>query len=138
MPNASTYAKLWRLGNHLTARRPKARHEAAGHAVSRETAQGISAPDANGASRPGYAAAAGTRDGQPADRHVNHTRSVHWDLDLLTPDDVCTLLKVKKSWLYDTVESGALEVVRLGKQLRFRPSALARYLEERAGSGNRT
>ena len=22
----------------------------------------------------------------------------HWDLDLLTPDDVCALLKVKKSW----------------------------------------
>lgn len=53
------------------------------------------------------------------------------DLDLLTPDDVCTLLKVKKSWLYDTVESGALDAVRLGKQLRFRPSAIARYLDTR-------
>jgi excisionase family DNA binding protein len=53
-------------------------------------------------------------------------------LDLLTPDDVCALLKVKKSWLYDAVESGALETVRLGKQLRFRPSAVARYLEVRA------
>jgi len=53
------------------------------------------------------------------------------DLDLLTPDDVCTLLKVKKSWLYDAVESGALEAVRLGKQLRFRPSAIARYLDTR-------
>ena len=29
------------------------------------------------------------------------------DLDLLTPDDVCALLRVKKSWLYDAVESGA-------------------------------
>jgi excisionase family DNA binding protein len=54
------------------------------------------------------------------------------DLDLLTPDDVCALLKVKKSWLYDTVESGALEAVRLGKQLRFRPSAVARYLDASA------
>jgi excisionase family DNA binding protein len=53
----------------------------------------------------------------------------YWDLDLLTPDDVCALLKVKKSWLYDAVESGALEAIRLGKQLRFRPSALARFLE---------
>jgi excisionase family DNA binding protein len=51
------------------------------------------------------------------------------DLDLLTPDDVCALLKVKKSWLYDAVENGALEAIRLGKQLRFRPSALVRYLE---------
>lgn len=60
----------------------------------------------------------------------------YWDLDLLTPDDVCTLLKVKKSWLYDTVETGAIEAIRLGKQLRFRPSALLRYLEERASNGN--
>jgi excisionase family DNA binding protein len=60
----------------------------------------------------------------------------YWDLDLLTPDDVCALLKVKKSWLYDAVENGALEAIRLGKQLRFRPSALVRYLEERASHGN--
>jgi excisionase family DNA binding protein len=106
--------------------------------VTRETAQGISDPGVNGARRSESAAATGTRDGQPADRHADHARNVHWDLDLLTPDDVCTLLKVKKSWLYDTVESGALEAIRLGKQLRFRPSALARYLEQRAGSGNRT
>ena len=57
------------------------------------------------------------------------------DLDLLTPDDVCALLKVKKSWLYDTVENGALEAIKLGKQLRFRPSALVRYLEERVSNG---
>ena len=60
----------------------------------------------------------------------------YWDLDLLTPDDVCALLKVKKSWLYDAVENGTLEAIRLGKQLRFRPSALVRYLEERASHGN--
>jgi excisionase family DNA binding protein len=60
----------------------------------------------------------------------------YWDLDLLTPDDVCALLKVKKSWLYDAVESGALEAVQLGKQLRFRPSALARYLDERVSNVN--
>ena len=57
------------------------------------------------------------------------------DLDLLTPDDVCTLLKVKKSWIYDEVEAGRLEAVRLGKQLRFRPSDLARYLDERTSAG---
>jgi excisionase family DNA binding protein len=38
---------------------------------------------------------------------------------------------VKKSWLYDAVEQGAIEAIRLGKQLRFRPSALVRYLKER-------
>ena len=60
----------------------------------------------------------------------------YWDLEPLTPDDVCALLKVKKSWLYDAVENGALEAIRLGKQLRFRPSALTRYLDERASNGN--
>jgi excisionase family DNA binding protein len=54
----------------------------------------------------------------------------YWDLD------VCALLKVKKSWLYDAVENGTLEAIRLGKQLRFRPSALTRYLDERVGNGN--
>jgi excisionase family DNA binding protein len=61
---------------------------------------------------------------------------LYWDLDLLTPDDVCTLLKVKKSWLYDTVENGALEAIRLGKQLRFRPSTLILYLDERVSNGH--
>jgi excisionase family DNA binding protein len=59
----------------------------------------------------------------------------HRDLDLLTPDDLCTLLKVKKSWIYDEVEAGRLDALRLGKQLRFRPSDLARYLDERATAG---
>ena len=59
-------------------------------------------------------------------------QGARWDLDLLTPDDVCALLKVKKSWLCDAVENGAIEVIRLGKQLRFRPSALIRYLNDHA------
>ena len=74
-------------------------------------------------------------DGDHAAGQPPPPRSPYWDLDLLTPDDVCALLKVKKSWLYDAVESGALEAIRLGKQLRFRPSALLRYLEERASDG---
>ena len=47
------------------------------------------------------------------------------------------MLKVKKSWLYDTVEDGLLKTVRLGKQLRFRPSSIARYLDERASNGTK-
>jgi excisionase family DNA binding protein len=63
-------------------------------------------------------------------------QGAYWDLDLFTPDDVCALLKVKKSWLYDAVEDGSIETIRLGKQLRFRPSAILRYLEQRANDGN--
>ena len=76
------------------------------------------------------------RSGNDAGGRPVSPQSPYWDLDLLTPDDVCALLKVKKSWLYDAVENGALEAIRLGKQLRFRPSALVRYLEERVSNGN--
>ena len=72
------------------------------------------------------------KDDSDISRRPDSLPGTRWDLDLLTPDDVCALLKVKKSWLYDTVEDGAIEVIRLGKQLRFRPSALSRYLEDRA------
>jgi excisionase family DNA binding protein len=78
------------------------------------------------------------RGGTDAAERAVLPQSPNWDLDLLTPDDVCALLKVKKSWLYDAVETGALEAIRLGKQLRFRPSALLRYLEERVSNGNRS
>jgi excisionase family DNA binding protein len=74
--------------------------------------------------------------GSHAERRADSAQGAHWDLDLLTPDDVCALLKVKKSWLYDVVEDGSIETIRLGKQLRFRPSALVRYLEERVSNGN--
>jgi excisionase family DNA binding protein len=48
---------------------------------------------------------------------------------LLTPDQLCELLQVKKSWLYDEVEAGRLPCLRLGKQLRFRRADIMRYLD---------
>ena len=78
---------------------------------------------------------AGRGGGDAAGRPVP-PQGPYWDLDLLTPDDVCALLKVKKSWLYDAVEDGAIETIRLGKQLRFRPSALLRYLDKHAINAN--
>jgi excisionase family DNA binding protein len=67
---------------------------------------------------------------RPPNGRPDPAQGAYWDLDLLTPDDVCALLKVKKSWLYDAVEDGSIETIRLGKQLRFRPSAIVRYLEK--------
>jgi len=52
------------------------------------------------------------------------------ELRLLNADDVCRLLQVKKSWLYDAVEGGNMPVIRLGKQLRFRPIDIAAYIED--------
>ena len=59
-------------------------------------------------------------------------------LRLLDADDVCRLWKVRKSWLYDAVESGTIPVVRLGKQLRFRPADIAAYLRTSAASSTGT
>ena len=35
--------------------------------------------------------------GNHADGGPDPTQNAYWDLDLLTPDDVCALLKVKKA-----------------------------------------
>ncbi|MBO0806171.1 MAG: helix-turn-helix domain-containing protein [Nocardiopsaceae bacterium] len=71
-------------------------------------------------------------DSPSAPMRPGQDQDMRWNLDLLTADDVCALLKVKKSWLYDTVESGQIEVVKLGRQLRFQPSAIAAYLAGRS------
>jgi excisionase family DNA binding protein len=52
----------------------------------------------------------------------------------LTPDQLCALFQVTKSWLYDQVESGKIPCLRLGKQLRFRREDIYRYLNSLAGS----
>jgi excisionase family DNA binding protein len=51
------------------------------------------------------------------------------DLGLLTPNQLCELLQVRKSWVYDQVEQGKLPCLRLGKQLRFRRGDIDRYLD---------
>lgn len=38
---------------------------------------------------------AGRGGGNQADGRPDPAQNLHWDLDLLTPDDVCALLKVK-------------------------------------------
>lgn len=49
-------------------------------------------------------------------------------LKLLTPDQVCELWGVKKTWLYNEVKASRLKVVRLGGFFRFRPCDLEEYL----------
>jgi excisionase family DNA binding protein len=50
-------------------------------------------------------------------------------LALLTVDDLVALLQVKKSWIYDEVEAGRLQCLRLGRQLRFRVVDVDAYLQ---------
>lgn len=48
---------------------------------------------------------------------------------LWTPEQVCAALACTRSWLYDQVEAGRFPVVRLGRQLRFRPTDITAYLD---------
>lgn len=48
---------------------------------------------------------------------------------LLTPEQVCDLLQVKISWLYDEVQAGRFPHLRLGQRLRFRQRDVEAYLE---------
>jgi excisionase family DNA binding protein len=48
---------------------------------------------------------------------------------LWTVDQVCHALACRRSWLYDQVEARRIPVVRLGRQLRFRPADITHYLD---------
>ncbi|MCD0449450.1 helix-turn-helix domain-containing protein [Actinocorallia sp. API 0066] len=49
-------------------------------------------------------------------------------LRLLDVDQLCELIRTKKSWIYDAVEAGKIPAIRLGKQIRFREADLVAYL----------
>jgi excisionase family DNA binding protein len=63
-------------------------------------------------------------------RRYSPTRTVPPLADeYLTPDDVCFMFKVKKSWVYDQAQARAIPHIRLGRQLRFERDAVARWLD---------
>lgn len=51
------------------------------------------------------------------------------DLDLMTVEQVCALLKVRKWFVYDAVSGGHLVAVKLGRSLRFRRRDVARFID---------
>jgi excisionase family DNA binding protein len=55
--------------------------------------------------------------------------------ELLTPAEVCALLKMKRTWFYAEVARGALRPLKLGRSTRVRRRDLESYLSslERAG-----
>lgn len=59
-----------------------------------------------------------------SDEQPEQTPPVLW-----TADQVCAALGCRRSWLYDQVEARRLPVVRLGRQLRFRPADITAYLD---------
>jgi excisionase family DNA binding protein len=60
--------------------------------------------------------------------------TVRGSLELLTPEELADLLKVKMSWIYDQVEAGRLPALRLNRRLRFRPAEVAAFLEDACAS----
>lgn len=48
--------------------------------------------------------------------------------ELLTPDEVCALLKMKRTWFYAELARGALRPLKLGRCTRVRRRDLEAYL----------
>ena len=65
----------------------------------------------------------------PPDRTGGAVASSLDDLDLMTVEEVCALLKVRKWFVYDAVNSGRLVAVKLGRSLRFRRRDIARFID---------
>lgn len=55
--------------------------------------------------------------------------------ELLTPDEVCALLKMKRTWFYAEVGRGALHPLKLGRSTRVRRSDLEAYLTKLEQAG---
>ena len=52
---------------------------------------------------------------------------------LLTTDDVCRVLKIRRLFLYELVRRGDLHPIRIGRLLRFRQSQLDAFLRQNGG-----
>lgn len=48
---------------------------------------------------------------------------------LLTVQDICDQLQVRKEWVYAIVRRGDLKRIKIGKEFRFRQTDLDAYLE---------
>ena len=51
------------------------------------------------------------------------------EYELLTIDQLAAAWSVKVSWIYDMVQKGEIPSIKVGGHRRFRPSALASYLD---------
>jgi excisionase family DNA binding protein len=55
--------------------------------------------------------------------------------ELLTPDEVCAILKVSKPWLYAQVQRRTLPTVRFnGRCLRFKAADIQLYIDRQYSS----
>jgi excisionase family DNA binding protein len=52
--------------------------------------------------------------------------------DLLTPEEVCSLLRIKKQRLYEWVHFGQIPYVKVGRFLRFSRSKITEWINSRS------
>jgi len=75
---------------------------------------------------------------RPSQQSADHSAAVGDDLhELLTVDEVASLFKVSKSWVYEhtrgrgTSRSERLPHVKIGKYVRFEAQAVRAYVEKK-------
>ena len=57
---------------------------------------------------------------------------------LLTPDQIATLLEVKKSTIYNWTHTGYIPHIKLGKLVRFKKSDILKWLDKKSNPGRKT
>jgi excisionase family DNA binding protein len=50
--------------------------------------------------------------------------------DLLTTDDICRLLKVKKPYIYQLTHKGKIPFIKIEGIIRFRATEISKWLQE--------
>lgn len=115
-----------RIAVNRTDRPVVAVPEAPGGRASHWTRESQAAP-----ARPAVRPRAGAEAATTAPREALSRRAAVEvdDLDLMTVEEVCALLKVRKWFIYDAVSSGRLVGVKLGRALRFRRCDVAQYID---------
>lgn len=53
--------------------------------------------------------------------------------EILTPEEICKILKIKMSKFRSSVFQGQLPVIRLGRLVRIRRCDLEKWIEEKKG-----
>jgi excisionase family DNA binding protein len=65
----------------------------------------------------------------------NQSRPLHLPTDqLLTSDDVCAFLNIRRLLLYQLLRRGEIESIRVGRQHRFLPSVIEAYVRRGANA----
>jgi len=60
------------------------------------------------------------------------SRNVDAQDDILTPEQLAEYLQVRKQWVYERVSLGEIPHAKVGKYLRFRKTAIQKWIESKS------